>query len=89
MKVGDYITIYYEDIDKAICDLKEYSEILHKKCNELKRIKEGEQSIQYDLLENFFYKLYSFLCENQNTILCNCVNVVDVDIPSGNMFCDK
>ena len=89
MKEGGFITIYYDDIDRVMCDLREYSEVLYKKCNELKRTKDGEQSVQYDLLEDYFYKLNVFLCENQNTILCNLVNIIDVDIPRGNMFYDK
>lgn len=81
-----FITIYYDDLDNITSDLIELSEKVYNKCGELKKVNEGEQSIQYDLLEKYFYDLNKFLKDNKNTILCNLVNIPGIELSQKNMF---
>lgn len=83
------MTLYYEDLDNHMSDLREYAECIYIKCNELKRITEGEQSVQYDILEQYFCKLNNFLVENKNIILCNLNSIPDVDLSEKNIFSKK
>lgn len=83
------ITLYYDDLDRHISDLREYAEVIAKKCNDLKRCHEGEQSIQYDILEQYFTGLNEYIVKNKNTILCNLVNITDVNLSNTNIFNKK
>lgn len=83
------MTLYYEDLDNHISDLREYAECISKKCNELKRKTDGEQSIQYDILEQYFNNLKEFIVSNSNTILCNLNSIPDINLSEGNIFVKK
>ena len=83
------ITLYYDDLDRHISDLREYVEVISKKCNYLKRNTDGEQSVQYDILEQYFGKLYVFLIENNNVILCNLNSITDISLSDDNIFNKK
>lgn len=83
------ITLYYDDLDQHISDLREYVEVIRKKCNDLKRNTDGEQSVQYDILEQYFNKLHAFLIENNNVILCNLNSITDISLSDDNIFNKK
>lgn len=83
------MTFYYDDLDKHLSDLVEYSEVLYKKCGELKKIDDSLKSNQYDILENYFYELYNFLNINKSTINCNLLAITDISLSDNNVFTKK
>lgn len=52
----------------------------------LKREEEGERSIGYSLLEEYFYNLYKTLDEKQSYITNNLNDIPDIDLNRNNIF---
>lgn len=52
----------------------------------LKREEEGERSIGYSLLEEYFYNLYKTLDEKQSYITNNLNDIPGIDLNRNNIF---
>lgn len=81
-----YITLNYEKLDDITHDLLELCEKAEKRCNYLKKEHEGERSINFQLLEDYFYDLSRFLKEKNKNIITNMNNITELDLRTDNIF---
>lgn len=76
----------YFDLEMIADDLKELFEKCEERSNELKREYEGERSIQYSLLEEYFYNIKKSLEDNRKLLCTNINNVTNIDLKDTNIF---